>query len=142
MLTGAVCLCHGFQISKNSLVLFMNFINHLRMIVIGFSAYYSYSKIAKPLSLIQPFTSQYPPLEQLRLRWCNPRLFYPSVQTIRVEDGVEMGVQSPQSGRNLLHSGNFLERTIGNSDNLSDCYPECLSHSSRIITAHLNLRSF
>ena len=44
-----------------------------------------------------------------------------AMKIISVEGGVVEGDCSPfQLGRNLLHSGNFPERTIGNSSNFSD----------------------
>ena len=49
---------------------------------------------------------------------------------------------SPLSWANLLHSGKFPERTIGNSGNFSDCYPDRLTDSGRNVTAPLNFKFF
>ena len=54
---------------------------------------------------------------------------------ISVGEGVAGGLQPPLLGRNLLHSGTFPERTLGNSANISDCYPDRLTHSGRNVTA-------
>ena len=48
-------------------------------------------------------------------------LFVKLVSSISVgERGSREGCSPPELGGNLLHSGNFPERTIGNSGNFSD----------------------
>ena len=47
----------------------------------------------------------------------------------------------PGVSRNLLNSGNFPERTIGNSGYFSDSSPDQLSHLRNNVTAPLNLKS-
>ena len=64
-----------------------------------------------------------------------------TVKTISLKERVAAELQSPFLGRNLQHSGNFPERTIGNSGNFSDCSPDHLTHFGRIVTVSLNFKS-
>ena len=53
-------------------------------------------------------------------------------QTISIGEGLAEGATGPLIwGINLVHSGNFPERTIGTSGNFSDCSPNRLTQSGR-----------
>ena len=60
--------------------------------------------------------------------------------TISLGEGGGRGLQPSLWDRNLQHSGNFRERTIGNSGNFLDCSPNCLTQSGRNFAAPLNLK--